>query len=193
MPGPWYAGGRHDPDYYEQLAGEFKKGVIVEARVFDVEKHAQGTVIVGVVESGGPAASLGRFFKGVFITASDPYYVWWAEEGAGRDHADGGTYHFCRGDPCVCKAMRPSDGHAAVVHFDSCRFLQIGDLTASNLWACGAEHSRRVQRYLSQLEDSSRPQVRARSAAAAARAADAGVRFKKSVTESLFQETRKFI
>lgn len=124
----WLGGGTEREAWFNF---KFKPGQVLECAVRDESGHTQGTIAIEVKEkrATGP---VGHFVECRFITASDPHYRWWANEGPGKALSKKAVYHFCdtRSDWCNEKF-----GRQAVIHVEKFRMLtrEVSD-TKSPAW-----------------------------------------------------------
>ena len=122
MPGKW-VGGKGSKACPEV-------GNVIEAMVYDDDGGQQGFVVIEVKRL-SPPGEHGRFIQCDYITASDSFYRFWVESGAGSDTKRDGNYHLCKGNPTECTS-RPRTGGQAV-HLGKWRILKDEDLNPTVL------------------------------------------------------------
>ena len=113
--GMWVSGG---VDREKWMAFRFTPGLLIEGAIRDDEQKAQGTMIMEVLE-GMTTDAHGHWFRGKYITASDPHMRWWMKEGAGAALAGRCAYHACEGPSIDCTVTR----RGASMHLERFRAL----------------------------------------------------------------------
>ena len=114
MPGTWRRSG-------ENL--DLKVGTFLEVGVLDGEGKGQGTVVLGVKEVGKPHGGTPTV-ECCFLGCSDAHYLWWMEQGNGKDLSDRAWYHLCGERPGDCSNVRSKN---RMIHATKVRELSPGD------------------------------------------------------------------
>ena len=146
MPGPWYCTAE-DRDYFNEFPIEV--GCYLEAQCYDQAHNDQGKMIIRVSKV-DKTTKVGRCFQADFITASDEYYLWWMQEGEGKEHRVRAWYHLCRGHASECRGRAPAG--AGAVHTDRVRVITREEILGKKIgWCTSGAAKKFVDDYFSMV------------------------------------------
>ena len=112
----WLGGGIDRAKWFKT---KLKEGQLLEGAVRDDGGKAQGTVLVRVLTHLTTGTD-GHCFKAAYVSASDPHYRWWMDEGPGKKLRGSALYHTCEGSAVDCEFTQ---GRSKVIHLERFRII----------------------------------------------------------------------